>query len=393
MNRSWMIAVVAALVVSGSACSEKKVSASTRERIPVRAYVVDWTQSADEQRYAAITEPETRLDLAFQAGGVVASIYRRSGRALEAGDTVPAGAVLAQLRITEYQARSREADAQWMSAQASKTAAEANEREARTGWLLAQEDLRRAQALFDARAMTKADMDAVRARHDGAEARLAAAQTNVTSSKGRIDAAAATRDGSRVPLSDTTIRAPFPAVIVARKIEQGSSVAPGTVAYTLADLHSVKLSFGIADTALGQFAAGTKMRMRVDALPGPEFTGRVLAVAPEADPVNRLFRATVSVDNSSGLLKAGMVASVARDTPEQKRELTVPLRAIRRLDDQENNFAVLAIRNETAELQKVTLGAARGLGIAVLSGLKAGDLVVDDGGAKVNAGDLVTIVR
>jgi multidrug efflux pump subunit AcrA (membrane-fusion protein) len=109
--------------------------------------------------------------------------------------------------------------------------------------------------------------------------------------------------------------------------------------------------------------------------------------------VNRLFRATVSVDNSSGLLKAGMVASVARDTPEDKRELAVPLRAIRRLDDHENNFAVLAIRNETAQLQKVTLGAARGDRIAIRSGLIAGDLVVDDAGAKVGAGDLVTIVH
>jgi RND family efflux transporter MFP subunit len=384
-----MVLAALPLVFMSAACSEKKVAASTRERIPVRVYRVSWAQFTNEQRYAATTEPATQLDLAFQTAGVVTSIYRTGGRALEPGDRVPAGAVLAQLRVAEYQARSQQADAQLADAQAGRVAADASVREAQAAMTQAQSDLERSNALFEVAAMTRADLDAVRARHDAAEARLAAARTNIESFDARINAAAASRNESRVPLSDTTIRATFPAVVVARKVEQGGSVVSGTVAYTLADLRSVKLTFGVTDRALAQFAAGTKIRVDIDALPGGNFSGRVLAIAPEADPSDRLFRATAAVENSAGSLKAGMVASVTRTVADETRELGVPLRSIRRLSDEGGDFGVLVIHNETAQIRKVTLGPTLGAMIAVRSGLEAGDLVAEDAGTQVRPGDPV----
>lgn len=391
MNRYWYGLITIGLLMT-TGCSTTTVGAASKDAVPVRAYRVESTAFSTEQRYAATAEPITQLDLAFRTGGVVTSVYRTGGRALEPGDSVPEGAVLAQLRATEYEARVHAADAQVADATASKAAAQAQVHEAQAAATQAEGDLRRAEALTASQAMTRAELDAVRARHDAAQARVQAARTNVQALDARIQAAAAQRDESKVPLADTVMAAPFPAVVVARRLDPGSSVAPGTPAYTLADLRQVKLSFGVADTVLRQFPVGSVVRATADALPGERFTGRVLAVSPVADPVNRLYRVQALVNNPGGRIKAGMVATVVVDEPQSKAMPAVPLRAIRRLSDHGDRFAVLAIRDNRVEVRAVTLGPTQGDWIAVKSGLAAGESIVEDAGTRLTAGDVVRIV-
>ncbi len=391
----WMtlLGILAVAVLANSSCGENKVSAHTQEITPLRAYRVDWAEFRNEQTFAAVSEPETQLDLAFQTGGIVTNIFQTAGRALEPGDRVPAGAVLAQLRSSEYQARVEQAGAQLADTRSGLASAEASVREAEAGFNQAQADYTRAQSLYDVRALTRADLDGARARHDAEQARLTAAKTAVDSYRAKIDGAAAAAQASRVPLADTVIRSPFPAVIVARRIERGSTVAAGTVAYTLADLRRVKLSFGIADSALTEFTPGAKLRVTVSALPAGNFEGRVIAVSPEADPSNRLFRTTALVDNARGVLRAGLVATVTREQPDGSRALAIPVRALRRLNDQADGFGVLLIRHGVVQLKQVTLGPTMGSQIAISSGLAAGDVIAEDGGMRLNAGDAVKVVE
>jgi RND family efflux transporter MFP subunit len=394
MNRQWLILAAAPLLFWNTGCATKEVAAaSMREPLSVRAYQVNWREFTEERRYAAVTEPAAQLDLAFRTAGVVTALYQTGGRPLEPGDRVPAGAILAQLRVTEYQARAQAAEAQLADVQAGKAASEASMRDAEAAATQAAQDFERAQALFAVQALTRADLDAARARHDSADAKLDAARRGVNSYSSRIDSAIASHEESKVPLSDTTIRAPFEGVVVSRMIERGSSVSAAAVAYTLVDLRTIKLGFGVTDTALGEFAPGSKVRVSVDALPGHSFNGQILAVSPEADRVNRLFRATAAVANASGMLKAGMVASVTRSLPEKTQVLAIPLRAVRRLSDRSDDFAALVIANGTLQIQKVTLGPSLGEMIAVRSGLQAGDLVAEDAGMRITPGDPIRVIR
>jgi multidrug efflux pump subunit AcrA (membrane-fusion protein) len=120
MNRQWLILAAMPLLFWANGCGTKEVAASTREPLSVRAYKVDWREFSEERRYTAVTEPAAQLDLAFRTAGVVTALYQTGGRALEPGDRVPAGAVLAQLRVTEYQARTQAAEAQLADVQAGK---------------------------------------------------------------------------------------------------------------------------------------------------------------------------------------------------------------------------------------------------------------------------------
>ncbi len=379
------------LILLNTGCTPRSAAAAGQEPVPVRVYRAQAVSFAGEQRYAATTEPMAQLDLAFRASGAVSSLYLLNGRPLEPGDAVPAGAVLAQLRATEYEARVHTAEAQLADVEAARASAAAQVREAQAGLAQAEADRGRAEALYRGDAVTRAELDAVRARAESARARLAAASANVEGFEAKIRAAQAQKDESRVPLNDTTLVAPFPAVVVARRVECGSSVTPGSVAYTLADLRQVKVSFGVPDIALRQFPIGAPVLVSVDALPGTHYSGRVIGVVPAADPVTRLFRVQVLVANSAGLLKAGMVASVARDTPVEQPMLAVPLRAIRRFGEGER-FAVLTAEGGALQSRAVTLGPAQGDLIGISAGLKPGELVVEDAGMRLNAGDHIRIV-
>ncbi len=392
MKRYWILIAALPLALLNTACTSQNASAAAnREPVPVRVYRAETIGFTEEQRYAATTEPMAQLDLAFRSGGAVAALYLVKGRPLEAGDAVPAGTVLAQLRATEYEARVHSAEAQLADAQAARASAAAQVREAQASATQADADLKRAQALYKAEAMTRAEFDRVRALADSAQARLTAAQTNIEGFDARIRAASAAREESRVPLADTTLTAPFPAVVVARRVELGSSVAAGAVAYTLADLRQVKVSFGVPDVALRRFPVGITIRVNVDALPGQRYAGRVIAVAPAADPATRLFRVQAVVANPAGFLKGGMVASIAVDTREQHPMPAVPLRAIRRLGEGEQ-FAVLTAEGGALHSRAVTLGPTQGVLIGISSGIEAGDMVVEDAGMRLNAGDRVLIV-
>ncbi len=393
MKQFALFGILTATALLTSSCGPSAVSAHTKEVTPVRVYKVDWADFRTEQRFAAVSEPETQLDLAFRAGGLVTAIYQVNGRALEPGDRVLEGAILARLRPNEFQARLEQANAQLADANSSKASTEANVREAEASFAQAQADFVRAQSLFDVKALTRVDLDAARARYDEQQARLSGAKTAVASYTAKIDAASAALHETQVPLSDTILRAPFPAVVVARKIERQSTVSPGTIAYTLADLRRVKVSFGIPDTALANFVPGAKLRVTVSALPAGNFEGSVIAISPEADPSTRLFQTTALVNNRDGALRAGLVATVTRQTPNESRSLAIPLRALRRLNNQPDGFGVFVIRAGSVDLKQVKLGSTMGSLIAISSGLAPGDVIAEDGGMRLSAGDPVKVVE
>jgi multidrug efflux system membrane fusion protein len=234
-------------------------------------------------------------------------------------------------------------------------------------------------------------LDTARARASSAQSRLLAAKAGVDGQDARIRAFHAALDESRVPLSDTVLTTPFPAVIVSRHVERGSTVAAGTVAYTLADLRQVKVRFGVPDVALQGLRCGSIVRMSVDAVPGQRYRARVIGVAPAADPATRLFTVEALVANPGGLLKAGMVASISSGAARQKRLSAVPIRSIRRLGEA-NRFAVLTVERESLQLREVTIGPSEGSRIGVLAGLRPGELVVEDAGAGLRAGDKVRVI-
>jgi multidrug efflux system membrane fusion protein len=265
-------------------------------------------------------------------------------RLLYEGDVVPKGATLVRLRDDDYKLKIAQAESQVNQAQA--------------GVDKAKLDYDRANALFKKQSLTKSDMDGAKAQLDNAQALLAGAKATVAE--------------ANLALKDSALTSPSPGVVIKRLVEVGSLVGPGTPAFVLADLSTLKAVFGAPDVLLSKLKLGMPLTLSTEALPG-SFTGRVTSIASAADPRSRVFDVEVTFPNPGLRLKPGMIVTIKlADTHPAEGIPVVPMGSIVRAKDNANGFAVYVVDVEggksVSRSRDVTLGSALNDAIVVTSG-------------------------
>ncbi len=378
------------LAAAFTAC-EKHQAPSEPQPKAVRTVTAELTAGSTVVRYSGIVSPDTQVDLMFRVAGFVEQVGSAGGRELQAGDFVNAGTVLARLRPTEYQTRVSYAQAVAADAAASLEALKAQLSEAHASLVQAERDFERATSLLAEKAMTKADFDAVEARRNGASARRDAITAQLTAQQARIEGAAAQQKEAGVSLGDTALVAPFPGVLIAKKIARGSLVGAGTPAFVIADTRVAKVTFGVPDLALASFRAGETLIVNTESMPDHEFRGRVSSIGASADPSSRSFPVEVSIPNAAQALKVGMVATVVvAAVPDASKAPAIPLAAVVKSPSGYGVYTVSSNNGgDRVRLQPVTLGPVRGNAVVITAGLNHGQRVVATGGLQLADGERV----
>ena len=193
------------------------------------------------------------------------------------------------------------------------------------------------------------------------------------------------------PSERVRIRTPFGGTVIERLATQGSYVETGSGLYRVADLSTLWVQLDAYESDLPVLRAGQDVRLRVDALPGEFFEGRVTFVDPVVDPKTRTARVRIVVRNRDRRLLPGMFveASVKGDARSESDEetpwlipVTAPLFTGRR------SLVYVEVPNQekpTYEPRVVTLGARMGEHYPVLDGLQEGDRVVVEGAFAIDA--------
>jgi multidrug efflux system membrane fusion protein len=342
----------------------------------VKVAVVERAANVAGTHYSAQINPATRLDLSFKVGGYVDSVATVRGmdgkpRLLQEGDVVHAGMQLAAIRRTDYAQRLAEAQAALAQAKAGLDQAEL--------------DHARATKLAEHGAITGAELDAARTRHDGAAAMLSGARA-------RLDQAA-------TALADTALRSPLTGIVLRRSVEVGALAAPGTVAFAVADVSSVKAAFGVPDVVLPRIHLGDTLAITTEAYPDKKFEGRISLIAPSADPQSRVFEVDVTIPNADGRLKAGSVAATSLDgggDGSSSAAALIPLSAIVRSPSHPAQFAVFVVdkagERRVAHAHDVELGDYRGKVIQIQRGLSGGETVVVQGAGLLSDNEPVEVI-
>jgi membrane fusion protein (multidrug efflux system) len=288
--------------------------------------------------------------LSLEVGGVVDRIDFKSG------DDVPAGQVLLQLRADD--------DAAKLAAQEASAA-------------LAQVNYDRDLRQLRAQAVSQAIVDA-----DNYNLRNARAQA----------------DEQRAVLAKKTLRAPFAGRLGIRAVDLGQYLNPGTAVVTLQALDPLFVDFSVPQQALGRVTAGQTVTAKVDTFPDQTFRGKIIAANPTVDTDSRNVQMRASLPNPDHRLLPGMFATIdiAAGAPEQR--ITLPQTAIA-YNPYGSTVYLVEQNAATAAGQKllvarqtfVTVGATRGDQVAVLTGVKPGDVVVSAGQIKLHNGAPVVI--
>lgn len=190
---------------------------------------------------------------------------------------------------------------------------------------------------------------------------------------------------------DTFQALPLPLRVMDVGIEQGQSVSRGTVAMTLANPKSLEVVIDVNEIDMPKIKLGESVSIKVDALPGRRFTGKVTAVSPglvassssqtQADGQSSSssqtgvvnYPVTISLRQRDSRLKAGMQASADIVIRARKNVLSIPSGAVH---DRDGQKYVTVVGRGGVRRVPVKVGLSSDTAVEIRSGLQEGDIVV-----------------
>lgn len=257
--------------------------------------------------YAGTSKAARRAELGFKRGGEISVV------AVDLGDTVAAGQVVARL-----DARGLGSDLR--QAQSEQALAEANRQVATAQKKLAANTERRIRAM---RARGHVSQQAF----DEANLKMQASTAQLSVARAALKRAEATVDAIKVQLSEAVIRAPFAGVIQARYVDEGSQITPGAPALVLVETSLREAHVGVPESVVLGLTAGQSYPIRWQ---GIEVAALLRSVLPEVDPNTRTATAVFTFTDQR--IPLGAVLELALDERVASEGFWVPLSALTAMD-------------------------------------------------------------
>jgi RND family efflux transporter MFP subunit len=303
---------------------------------------------------------------------------------IEEGMVVTEGQVLARLDSSNVDTDFQLAEAQLRAAQSGLKSTRVRLDEARR-------NLARLQTLVEKKLVSTADLD-----HSKAEADALAAQ--LESEQAGVNVVARQLDVYRQQVEDTTIRAPFAGVVVAKNAQPGEMISPvsagggftRTGIGTIVDMSSLEIEVDVNEAYINRVTPGQAVLATLDAYPDWRIACHVIAIIPTADRQRATVAVRVGFDALDPRILPDMGAKVAFQEADSSRlaaiGVTVPLAAIQTESDRSH---VLVVNDGRIERRAVSLGAETGTDVVVIGSLASGTRVVVDAPAGLADGVMV----
>ena len=305
----------------------------------------------------------------------------------DVGDSVAEGQVLAVLSRSTLELQRTEAAASLAAARAGIAQGEAQLVEAEAAEAEAQRVAERTERLREQGTAPQAQLDTARANATASRARVQVAKEALESARAQLALAEARLENVDLMLSRTEVRAPVAGKITARNAKLGAiATAAGQPMFVMIRDGALELRADVAEGDILRLKEGQPARLRGVGMT-ETLTGTVRLVEPSIDPVTRLGRARIEVDDPERL-RSGMFVE-AEIVAAERETLAVPLSAI---GSTAEGSTVMLVRDGVVERVVVTTGIRDGAFVEIVNGLAPGDLVVAKAGAFVRAGDRINPV-
>ena len=277
--------------------------------------------------------------------------------AVDAGDWVQQGQVLA---VIDRSVQVQQAAAQGAQIQVAK--ADAN---------LAQANLDRALQLVARGFVSKADVDRLTATRDAAVARVRVAEAQLRELNAR---------NQRL-----NIVAPATGYVLARNVEPGQTVGGGSPAlFTIASGGEMEMLAQLSEEQLAKLSVGTVATI-VPTGSDQRFSGQVWQIAPVIDQTTRQGTARIALAFAPGLRPGGF--ATAKINSGSFTATVLPESAV--LADANGSFVYVVGQDKKAMRRAVKTGAVTPRGLAITEGLTGTERVVLRAGGFLNPGETV----
>lgn len=215
-------------------------------------------------------------------------------------------------------------------------------------------------------------------------------QSDLDSSEAALKQNIANADAIKATIEKKTIRAPFEGQLGIRQVNLGQYLDIGKPIVSLQSLSPVYADFSLPQQELSKIKLGMRVRISSDTYPGRQFEGSLTAINPDLDPNTRSVTLQATIDNADHALRPGMYAKIEVLLPKETAVLAVPSTSILSAPFGDSVYVIEPANDGkqgfTVRQQFVRTGQTRGDLIAVETGLKPGDRVVNGGLFKLRNG-------
>jgi len=300
--------------------------------------------------------PRAEINVVPKMAGKVAAV------AVKVGDRVRAGQVLLRFDVPELEAQLRQAEA-------GVAAAESNLTQAELALKQAQDHYERMKILFDQGAIPAAEFEKVELDYQLARDRAEnQAPAQLRQAKAQLELVQANLDNALVT-------SPIAGLVAARNVDPGELASQAQPVLTIVNIDHVRVEVSAPERLVNRIRTGQEVAVRVGAVSAEPLAGKVVSIAPAADPRTRSYPVKIELPNPEHLLKPGMFAEVDFGTAADENVL-VPRDAVFQRAGVDAVFVCAAGR---VEFREVVPGPSDGRMLAVLEGLEAGEMVVVSG--------------
>ena len=213
----------------------------------------------------------------------------------------------------------------------------------------------------------------------------------VKGAAGALESAKGKYEAAQAQLSYTEVRSPISGVVADRPTFAGEMANAGSALLTIVDISSVIARVNIPQSQAAFVRVG--QRAHIASTDGAvQADGTVTVVSPAVDPQSTTVEIWVQAPNTGERFRPGGTVRAAIDAGVVKGALVVPVAAL--LPAEEGGSAVYVVTPDSVVHQhKVKVGVRNEEKVQLLSGAKAGDQVVVEGGLGLEDGVKVKVEK
>ena len=197
-------------------------------------------------------------------------------------------------------------------------------------------------------------------------------------------------------IGKTIVRAPFSGTIDDVITEQGTVVGPGqSQLFRLVNLGSMYIETDVPESYLTNVTVGKNVEVNFPVL-NKNLTATVRQAGNFINPANRTFKVEIGIPNKDKSVKPNLTAKLRINDYTNEKAILIPQSIISENADGEQYVYTATAKNDsiaTVSRVIITTGKTRGDDIEVLTGLKNGTQIIEEGARSVKDGQEVKILE
>lgn len=193
----------------------------------------------------------------------------------------------------------------------------------------------------------------------------------------------------------TLVRAPFTGTIDDVITEEGTVVAPGqSMLFRIVNLQDMYIETDVPERYISNVIPGKDVEVEFPIL-GKTIEAKIRQAGNFINPANRTFKAEVAINNKNNNIKPNLTAKLKVNDYTSENAILIKQSIISENAEGEQYVYIISNKKDAmAKAKRVIIktGKTQGDNIEVLSGLKSGDEIIDEGARSVKDGQDVKIL-